>query len=293
MELSWMNSFITVAKEESFRKAADVLFVSQPTVTVHIKSLEKELGVPLFERNNRYVKLTEEGRRFMDHASKMIALYEDGIEDMNSFSQGYRRKLRLAISPSIADTIMPTILKGYLRKHPEIEIDVEIMESVDIERAVLEEKVDIGFSLIQSASDQLMAHDLYEDQIIFCVPHDGYDNESAPISYPENILKKNYLLTHNYPGVWDALHQKIKSKFPRTKTMKVSQVHITKRFIESGLGVSFLPRSTVRKELIEGRILEVPIPDVPLPSVHTYALTKYNHSLEQDFIAYVSNHQFK
>ena len=293
MEFSWLNTFMTVVKEGSFRKASDALYVSQPTVTVHIKAIEREMGVQLFERNNRYVKMTEEGRRFFPHARKMLDVHREGLEDMHSFSQGYRKKLRLAISPSIADTIMPTVLKGYLKDNPEVEMDLEIMESIKIEEAVLREDVDIGFSLVNTTKDEVNTYDLFEDEIIFCVPHDGYDAESAPLNYPEDLLKENYLLTHNYPGVWDTLDQKIKSRFPQTKSMKVSQVHITKRFIESGLGVSFLPKSTVRRELLEGRIMEVAIPEISLPPVHTYAITKYNHSLEKDFITYVSGHYFK
>ncbi|KGP74270.1 LysR family transcriptional regulator [Pontibacillus yanchengensis] len=293
MELSWLNTFITVEREKSFRKAADVLFVSQPTVTVHIKSIEKELGVSLFERNNRFVKLTEEGRRFLGHAQRVLAVHQEGMEDMHSFTQGYRQKLSLAISPSIADTIMPTVLKGYLKRNPEVEINVDIRESVEIEEAVRNEEVDIGFSLLPSHNNDVICYELYEDEIVFCVPHDGYDDESAPLNYPETFLQQHYLFTHNYPGVWDSLHQKIKSTFPQTKSMKVSQVHITKRFIASGLGVSFLPKSAVRRELLEGRILEVPFPEISLPNVHTFALTKYNHTLENDFIDFVSNHQFK
>ncbi|MGM8214836.1 LysR family transcriptional regulator [Bacillaceae bacterium W0354] len=63
-----MKTFITVSELKNFRKAAEALYVSQPTVTVHIQALEKELGVTLFERNQRHVKLTEEGRLYLPYA---------------------------------------------------------------------------------------------------------------------------------------------------------------------------------------------------------------------------------
>ncbi|WP_077622809.1 LysR family transcriptional regulator [Sediminibacillus massiliensis] len=292
MELSWIRTFVTIAEKGSFRKAADTLYVSQPTVTVHIKLLEKEIGVQLFQRTNRTIKLTEEGRHYLNHANKLLAVHQQGIEEMRSFSQGYSRKLRLAISPSIADTAMPFILKSYLKKNTEVEISVDIMDSVYIEEAVSQEKVDIGFSLLKSNDASLYCRQLYEDQLVFCVPHDGFDLESAPAHDPEEIFRNHHLLTHNYPGYWDALSVQLKLIYPRVKMMKVSQIHITKRFIIHGLGVSFLPKSTIHRELLEGRIIEADIPEINLPQVNTYALTKYNHNLENDFLEFVSMHRF-
>jgi LysR family transcriptional repressor of citA len=74
--------------------------------------------------------------------------------------------------------------------------------------------------------------------------------------------------------------------------MKVSQVHITKRFISEGLGVSFLPVSTVRRELLEGSLLEVDCHSITLPDASTYALMKYEHSRQKEFVAFISKFRF-
>ncbi|MFD2638787.1 LysR family transcriptional regulator [Piscibacillus salipiscarius] len=139
MELSWMKTFVTVAELGNFRKASEALYVSQPTVTVHIKSLEKELGVSLLERGKRFVRLTEEGRIYLKQARQLLELHQEGLKKIQSYAQGYRKSLKLAISPLIADTIMPFVLKKYLENHSEVEISVEIMESNQIDDAVMSE----------------------------------------------------------------------------------------------------------------------------------------------------------
>lgn len=292
MELAWIKTFVTVANTGNFKRAADVLFVSQPTVTVHIKLLEKELSVSLFDRTSRKVKLTEEGRKYLVHAHKLLSTYQEGLEDLSRFTQGYRDKLTLAISPLIADTIMPYVLKSYLKENPHVEISVNIMESANIEAAVWNENVDVGLSCLNSYETSLNSKLLYEDHVVFVVPHDGLELESAPPFEVETILHNHYILTHNHPGYWNTLYNQLKLKYPKIKTMKVSQVHITKRFIVNGLGVSFLPKSTVRREVLEGRLLEVDCPSIELPEANTYSITKYNHSLEKNFLQFVSKHRF-
>ncbi|WP_124221473.1 LysR family transcriptional regulator [Aquisalibacillus elongatus] len=293
MELTWMKTFVTVADLGNFRKASEALYVSQPTVTVHIKSLEKELGVTLFERGTRFVRLTEEGRVYLPYVKDVLGLHQEGLQQIHSFTQGYRKSLKLAISPLIADTVMPFVLKKYIEAKPEVEISVEIMESAYIEKAVMDEQVDIGFTLLETRHKVLHQTKLYDDQVVFCVPHDGLDTETAPALEVDQLLEDYYLLTHSHPVYWDELMNQIKTNYPHTKTMKVSQNHITKRFIVSGLGVSFLPKSTITREIIEGRMLVVEIPFVDLPEVSTYSLTKYNHSLEQDFIEFVSQFHYQ
>ena len=120
MELKWLHTFIAAARHENFRKTAEELFISQPTVTVHIKLLEEEIGSSLFEREGRKIILTEAGKKFIPIARTMIGVYEEGKAEMDRFRQGYTQKLILAMSPLIAESIMPYVLKkiyACLSKH--------------------------------------------------------------------------------------------------------------------------------------------------------------------------------
>ncbi|CAH2716924.1 HTH-type transcriptional regulator CysL [Neobacillus rhizosphaerae] len=290
MEFQWLNTFITAADCGNFRRTAELLYISQPSVTVHIKQLEKELGTPLFNRVGKKIKLTEEGKRYLVHAKRLLEVYQRGLEDLSSFSQGYTRKLSLGISPLIADTILPYVLKSYTNQYPEVEISIKIIESVDIEQAVLREEIDLGLSCLNSSYPSLICELLYNDRVILVAPHDGRDAESAPPLDEEEVLTTNYLLTHNHPGYWDLLCRLVKSKYPSVRMMKVSQVHITKRFIVEGLGVSFLPTSTVRRELLEGRLLEINCESINLPEANTYAIMKYDHSKQKEFLKFISNY---
>lgn len=292
MEFSWLNTFITAAECENFRRTAEILYISQPTVTVHIQLLEKEIGCSLFQREGKRIKLTEEGKRYLRHAKELIKVYQQGLEAMKSLSQGYTTQFSIAISPLIADTIFPSVLKRYLRKKPDLEINVRIIDSVDIEKAVLEEKVDLGLSCLSTTNPDLSWKPLYDDKVILVAAHDGRDFETAPPLDEEDILNQNYLLTHNHPVYWDVLIKRLKTVYPSLKMMKVSQSHITKRFITEGLGVSFLPVSTVRRELLEGRLLEVECRSIALPDANTYAIMKYEHSRQLEFIEFLSKFRF-
>ncbi|MFD1356969.1 LysR family transcriptional regulator [Fictibacillus halophilus] len=292
MEFNWLTTFITAAECENFRRTAEILYISQPSVTVHIKALEKEVGAVLFHRDGKRIKLTEEGKRYLVHAKELIRVYQRGLEDMKSLSQGYTSQFSIAISPLIADTILPSVLKRYLSKNPNVEINVKIIESIDIEKAVLEEEVDIGLSCLNSTDPELVCKPLYQDKVILVTAQDGRDSESAPPLDEAEVLNNNYLLTNNHPGYWDALLKKIKSVYPSQRMMKVSQVHITKRFIKEGLGVSFLPISTVRRELLEGTLLEVDCHSISLPDANAYALMKYEHTRQNEFVEFVSQFRF-
>lgn len=291
MEFQWINTFITAAECGNFRRTAEILYISQPSVTVHIKQLENELGTQLFHREGKKIKLTEEGKRYLVHATRLLEVYQQGLEDLSSFSQGYTRKISLGISPLIADTILPYVLKSYTKQYPEVEISVKIIESVDIEQAVLKEEIDLGLSCLNSNHPSLNSELLYKDKVILVATHDGRDAESAPPLDEEEVLTTNYLLTHNHPGYWEHLCRVVKIKYPSIRMMKVSQVHITKRFIVEGLGVSFLPTSTVRRELLEGRLLEVDCHSIRMPEANTYAVMKYNHSKQKEFLTFISNYR--
>jgi len=270
VDIQWLKTFVTTAQHENFRRAAEQLFMSQPTVTMHIKRLEEMLAISLFERRGRNVYLSNAGRRFLPYAQEIIDNFETGIHDLESWRQGYKRKITIAVSPLIAASTLPLIVRKFLRHHSNIEVSIDVMESIEIGAAVSHGFADIGLSRMQPSHKGLEIRKLNDDPVILVTPHDGVDLESAPPIMLETLLQNHLILTHNHPVYWDGLLNEIQLKYPRIRTMTISQVYITKRFIEEGLGISFLPRSTVVRELLEGRVLEVHTAELTMPIASTY-----------------------
>ena len=258
--------------------------MSQPSVTVHIRLLEESLGVILFQRNKNRVSLTEEGKLFKVEAHKILRQLEQSVENVHAFAQGYRKKWTLAISPLMAETVLPYLLKAFTRHHPDLELVIRVEESDKIAALVETGEVAAGISALPPAGKELYSEVVYEDQLVFVVPTDAYDDESGPVISAESVLRTHYLFTHHHPVFWDELLVKLSLKSTALRTMKVTQAHIAKRFIQEGLGVSFLPKSMVRRELMEGRLLEAPFDLFSLPEVVTYFVCKEMGELEKEFL---------
>ncbi|MCR8643127.1 LysR family transcriptional regulator [Paenibacillus sp. N1-5-1-14] len=287
MDIQWLRTFVSTAQHENFRKAAEQLYLAQPTVTMHIKHLEELLGISLFERRGRNVHLSQAGRRFLPYAEGMIHTLETGVHDLESWRQGYRKKIRIAVSPLVAASTLPPIVSRFLAEHTDIEVAIEVMESLEIGEAVIRGSADIGLTRMRPPQVGLHTQKLKEDPVLLIVPHDGSDFETAPHMDLEAILQNHLILTHNHPEYWDTLLNVIRIKYPRIRTMKVSQVYITKRFIEEGLGISFLPRSTVIRELMEGRVLEVNPDDLVLPVASTYLVHRNETEEIEQFMQFI------
>lgn len=284
IDLAWLKTFVAAAETLNFRKTAEKLLMSQPSVTVHIRLLEESLGVVLFQRNKNRVTLTEEGKLFKEEAEKLLRQLEQSVENVQAFAQGYRKKWVLAISPLMAETVLPYLLRSFTKHHPDLELAIRVEESEKIEALVESGEVTAGISALQPMSRVLHSEVVFEDKIVFVVPTDAYDDESGPPISAEGMMQSHYLFTHHHPAFWDDLLMKLRLKVPGLRTMKVTQAHIVKRFIQEGLGVSFLPRSIVRRELVEGRLQEVPFDRFPLPAVAAYFISKEMGELEQEFL---------
>jgi LysR family transcriptional repressor of citA len=271
MDLKLLRTFLVTARTLSFRKAADQLFLAQPTVTQHIRQLEEELRVQLFDRNTRRVRLTPAGERFLQHAERILSAFEAGVQDLTGWAQGYRDRLVIAVSPLVARSTLPRAVHRFTHDHPDVEVVIHIALSGEIASAVAEGKAHLGLSRVPSSSRDLVSYVWYTDPVMLVVPHDGRDLDS-PLPDWREVLSTHRLLTQNHPGYWDDLLLAIHNQGIRVRTMEVSLVDITKRFIEEGLGVSFLPHSTVWRELMEGRLMEVPTPGLPLPTAATYVI---------------------
>ena len=279
MDIRWLKTFIMAAQYENFRKAAEELFLTQPAITKHIRRLEDQLKIQLFERTGKTITLSAAGYKFLPFAQEIIAKYEQGIDDFESWKQGYKQKLTIAAAPQIAASILPGILRGFMDTNPDIEVLLNVVNSYEIGEKIGSGRADIGLSRIEPIQTNIYCHKAHEEPVILVGPAMDADNEKG-------VLQKYRLITHNHPEYWDHLLNDIKRHYPNVRTMRVNQIEITKRFIEQGLGISCLPFSMVREELRMKKLAEIQPDKINLPVSSTYLITKVETSETRAFIGF-------
>lgn len=287
MDLGLLRTFITAARFQNFHQTAERLFMAQPTVTAHVRSLEKQLGFALFERVGKRVRLTPTGERFLPHAQKVIETYEYGIHDMTAWRQGYDTRLQLIVSPVVATSVLPQLLKSFTADQPRVEVIVLTAGSPEISQTILSGKAHLGLSRMISLHPETTNEVLYPDPVLL-VASPAALGLSGELPNWHHLLETHLVLTRNHPVFWDDLLLNLRELQPWLRTLEVDRVDVTKRMVEEGLGISFLPTSSVTRELQEGRLVSVPVPDMELPVSHTYLVLPVNRTLPvpaQEFAA--------
>ncbi|MEN2766241.1 LysR family transcriptional regulator [Ornithinibacillus xuwenensis] len=291
MDIRTIRTFLLAAEHENYREVAERLFITQPAVTFQIRQLEKDLGGKLFMKDGRNIVLTEFGRLFYQECVEIVSQFDKSIHRMNQFKQGFHKLLRVGISPLFADTILPTIIHRYIEGNPNVEITIKIMESSEISQHIEKGIIDIGLSCLPGSS-LVETIQFHEEDVSFVTRHDGYDSESGPVLDAMNLLENNLLFTDNHPVYWNSLTEQLSAKIPSLRTMQVNQSYITKRFVLEGIGVSFLPKSIITRELMEGRLLEVPIDFMTVPTASMYLVYKNKQQLDSEFASYIMNFHY-
>lgn len=273
MDLRLLQTFRVAARAGSFRQAADQLFLAQPTVSQQIQALEESLQLTLFERSRQRVRLSAAGERFLEHAERLLGAYEASLQEMAVWRQGYQERLTVAASPLVASTTLPRVTARFTSAHPTVDVVIRVEPSESLPTLLAAGAVDLGLSHIAPNSRDLQGKLWYQDEILLVAAHDGGDLDAPPPDWRE-LLAEQRLLTHNHPGYWESLLISLYQLGIRTRTMRVGEVEVTKRLIEEGLGLSFLPHSAVWRDLVEGRLLSVPTPGLTLPGAQTWILLR-------------------
>ena len=139
-----LKAFYSVARNLSFTKASQELFVSQPAVTRHIRELESLYQVRLFDRKGNSISLTEAGRVMMEHCERILAEYRRLEYDMHQLNHEYAGELRLGASTTISRYVLPSVLARFTERYPEIRVSLIDMNSRHIEKALQENRIDVG-----------------------------------------------------------------------------------------------------------------------------------------------------
>ena len=258
MLLTQIEAFLTVAERRSVSEAALVLYVTQPALTTRIKNLERELGVELFVRTPRGMRLTAAGRAFRSHAQRATQSLAEGRELLRELSEGHVGELLVGAAPAISTYVLPLVLHRFQASFPHVHLIVRTGHSEEILEQVLREQVHVG--LVRELPHAAIAsHPLYEDEIVLVVHPDHRFAGESSIAVEELGGERLILFdrTSSYFVLTSAFFREA-GVVPRG-VMELDNVDATKKMVEHGLGIAFLPYTAVRGELAAGALREVTI----------------------------------
>ena len=241
MELRNIKSFIKVAEFENFSKAAEVLGYAQSTITLQIQQLEQELGVNLFDRIGKRVLLSEKGRAFLSYANEMMKLEAEAIETVSE-NDTPTGTLRIGTIESIATSFLPALLEEYLKKCPQVHLDIVIGVTLELYDQLEKGNLDIVF-LADRPVYRPALKTVYSRPIsvpfIASATHPLANQRNVS---PERLTQETILLTeknNNYRQMFDELAIEHNVAFPHTQ--EISSIAIILHFLQKKIGVTFLP----------------------------------------------------
>lgn len=160
-----LRAFLAVARNGSFTRAAIALHLSQPSLTMAVRQLEDIVGLSLFDRTTRTVRLTPEGSDFVPVAERLVADFDDAIQDIRQAATRRRGRLSVGVVHSVATKIVPDVLPRYLARNPLVRVQLRDGNSSDVRHGIRSREVDFGFCSKDAEDPELDFAPLFRDRM--------------------------------------------------------------------------------------------------------------------------------
>ncbi|MFY4776680.1 LysR family transcriptional regulator [Metabacillus sp. RGM 3146] len=246
--------FVTVAEQRHFSKAAELLHLSQPAVSMQIRNLEEEIGTKLVKRSPKMVQLTPSGEIFYKHAKRILQEYEIARQELDELSHTVTGKLHIGSSFTIGEYLLPVILAEYAKQYPQVEVEVTISNTEEVTRGIQSNVFEIGLIEGHAQGKQLQIEPFMNDELIIVVPPDHPLSEKDTAD-KEALQDQTWIFREHGSGTRTYNDQLINDLGLTVKrSFTFSSTQGVKTAVSAGLGISQLSRWTVRKELQAGEL---------------------------------------
>jgi DNA-binding transcriptional LysR family regulator len=250
MNLEHFITFQRLAREKSFSETAVSLGVSQPTVTLRIKEMEEQVGKLLVHRIGQFVALTEAGEDFLSYVNRTLRVLDEGKGKIQHLHTPSPPKIRLASTSSISGYLLPRFLNEWYQKFPETCITLCSCQTQDVLHMIKDGVVDIGIVRGTQFDAPLESDTLYYDPICLVVnPEHPLAMHSTDQAISIYQVRKEPIIIYR-SNAWKTMNEVFLScgVLPRI-VAELSHVMTVKKWVQSGMGIAFLPYSTVRVEI--------------------------------------------
>lgn len=269
MNLKQLEAFVKVAEENSFSKAAKELYLTQPTISAHITSLEKEFDARLFVRNTKEVNLSDDGQILYKYAKQIVDL-EQKITSIFSDRQNRLNDekgcITIAASTIPAQYLLPEILARFTKKYPDEQFKLVESDSTGVVQMIVDREADLGFTGTVLEKKYCQYIPFYKDQLAIIMPNtEKYQRIAA--GDPEDLswlLEEKFILREEGSGTRKEMEKQMKCAGINPKKLNViasvDNQETIKKSVFQGMGISVLSKLATEEEVENGKLLALPIP---------------------------------
>jgi len=256
MDTRQLAAFCEVVDRKSFSQAAERLGVTQPAVSLQIRSLEKRLGTKLLDRSGRRVEPTEAGHRLYRAAQRMLAVEGQLMDELAGEDGALRGEFALGASTGPGGTVVPVLLGEFQREHPELTIALSISDTNRVIEQVADRELELGIVGASPRHRGVVFEPFFRDEVILVVPP-GHRFAGKQVSL-EELRGEPLILMQEGAGVRQVIEEELRRGPLRLRDLDVrlelGLQESVKSAAAAGFGVTFISRSGVEAELAAGTL---------------------------------------
>ncbi|CQR71138.1 HTH-type transcriptional regulator CysL [Sporomusa ovata DSM 2662] len=247
MEMKQLEAFVAVVQHNSFSKAADMIYLSQPTISAHISSLEDELGAQLLIRSTKAVYPTQTGKDLFHRAKNILALRDEAISSVNGVDQELSGEISILASTVPAQFLLPEIITAFQKQYPHIVFHVHQADSLQVVEGLLGYRYDFGIVGTSVNSRRLITVPFYRDTLVMIVPQSMIVNkEEIYRDLPAFLRQQPFVMRGDGSGTRMEMEQLL-----HKQGISVQNLNIVAYFqdtqsilsaVSQGMGVSFVSK---------------------------------------------------
>lgn len=294
INLNQLRVFHVAAKAQSFTRAAEALFLTQPGISKYIKELEEYYGTRLFERMGKKVFLTQAGEILYEKTEtifNIIGQVKVEIDELQGLNRGI---LNIGASITMGVYILPEVLGRFRLMHPKIDLRLEIALNRQIAEMLLDNSIDFGFLGAPLHDDRLIATPFFQDELVLIVPgnHEWAQREKID---PPDLMSCPFIFSGRGSGTRAVIEARLDNIGITLKdTMEFGHTEAVKKAVEAGLGVSIVSKATVSREQRLGALKTLNISEIDLQRTFYFAhrKEKYLSNLDKTFLQFIVYYNF-
>jgi len=290
--LQQLRIFKAIASEKSFTQAAEILFISQPSLSKQIKTLENRLGILLLNRTGNKISLTEAGNVFLQYSERILALCEESCRALNDLKDGERGNLKVGASQTIGAYLMPRVLTLFAQSYPQITLNIDIDSTRIIAKKVADQIIDIaivGGEIPHGLRKNLEIENFVEDELILIIPksHPFAKKKKKKISN-QDVYHLNFITLNSNSTIHKFINNTLIQNNIQTKQfnviMELNSIEAIKTAVSLGLGAAFVSSSAIEKEIELKTVEIITIENIKITrTVSIITNTDYHRSKAFDF----------